>query len=96
MKKLIAVLFTICALGASVSSAYEMTEMNPTTSEETAVLEPFLRNCNSPYVGVTEDCLSNTNHCPPGYDGRANYCCGKDGNFYRCGTICESIYKGGN
>ena len=95
MKKLI--LSTIVLLMAGLSSAYAQDEaiaQEPTTE---GVIQPYLRSCDSPYLGHNESCMSSTNSCPGGYEfDHANYCCDHNGNFYRCGTICKSIYSGGH
>ncbi len=95
MKKII--LSTVLFFMAGISSAYaqNQSDMNQQSSEE-AVVQPYLRSCDSPYLGHNETCMSNTNSCPGGYQfSQANYCCDSSGNHYRCGTVCKSIYGGG-
>jgi hypothetical protein len=85
MKLLITALLVMLGLGY-------IAEANETYAQE---LQPMYRSCDSKYLRHPESCWSNTTECPPGWDGQASYCWSrKQGKFYRCGTVCESIYRG--
>lgn len=94
MKKII--LSALVLVMAGLSSAYAQDTSSANEVQTKGIIEPYLRSCDSPYLGNRESCISNTNSCPAGYEeNQANYCCDHNGNFYRCGTVCKSIYSGG-
>lgn len=97
MKKMI--LSAMVLLVTGLSSAYAQDNMTEATAEgqTEGVIQPYIRSCDSPYLGNYESCMSSTNSCPGGYQfDHANYCSDHSGHFYRCGTVCKSLYSGGH
>lgn len=93
MKKwilLIIMAFSI-APAAQANDAEFQDEMIPIQTE----LEPMYKNCESRYLRNNESCWTSSKRCPPGFEGTANWCWSRShGKFYRCGTTCDSIYRG--
>lgn len=90
MKRIIGILILVQGFGFMASAQDRANEM---LSDE---VEIMYRSCNSKYLRHPETCWSNTKDCPAGWDGQASMCWSRSkGKFYRCGTVCESIYRGG-
>jgi hypothetical protein len=96
MKKWIALFAAVNVIGFSTAFAQEPVQEE---GQEVFLMEdvatPMVVDCSSKYRGNDQDCWSSTNQCPPGYTGTAQRCYdGRKHRAYRCGTMCESIYKG--
>ena len=90
MKRVIGILILVQSFGLFASAQNNADE---TLSDEVQVM--YL-SCDSKYLRHPESCWSNTKNCPPGWEGTASMCWSRSrGKFYRCGTVCESIYRGG-
>lgn len=97
MKKVFVTTVLVLFAGLSSALAENQSYTNQEQQSQNVVVQPYLRSCDSPYLGNNETCVSDSNTCPGGYEfSHANYCCDHSGSFYRCGTVCKSIYAPGH
>ncbi len=84
-------MLSLMSLSAYAQDSNEFLQEQPLSG----IIEPLsLRSCDSSNLGGRESCISQTDQCPGGYDGRANYCCDSNSLFHRCGTVCQPHHGG--
>lgn len=90
MKTAFVMILAAGAFGLSMASAAEMSQ-----PEQHAPIHAYIA-CDSPYLGNSQECISQDNTCPPSYEASGtNYCINNlHPDLQACGTVCKSIYNG--